>query len=106
MRLIDADVIFPYVKKLEDLAQKRIWDTPTNSPCYQRYRTQYTEREEFRKIVENSPTVDAVPVIRCRDCDNRVYMDMGDAIGVVGGCAIWEAALSGDFYCAYGKRGD
>lgn len=56
--------------------------------------------------VENQPTVDAVPVVRCKDCDNRVYINMGDEIGVVGGCAIYKAALPADFYCAYGKRGE
>lgn len=61
---------------------------------------------EADRVLRKMPTVDAVPVIRCRDCDNRVYIDMGEKNGVVGGCAIWEAALPGDFYCAYGKRGD
>lgn len=56
--------------------------------------------------VMDSPSVDAVPVIRCKDCDNRIYINMGAEIGVVGGCCIYEAALPEDFYCAYGKRGD
>lgn len=106
MRLIDADAILRYSKKMEDLAHKRVWNTTTNSPCYQRYSAQYTERKEFRKLIQNAPTVDAVPVVRCKDCDNRVYINMGAEIGVVGGCAIYGAALPEDFYCAYGKRGD
>lgn len=69
----------------------------------------YGEREDeaMRRIdADATPTVDAVPVIRCKDCDSRVYMNMGGGVGVVGGCALWKTALPEDFYCANGKRGE
>lgn len=86
MRLIDADALMD-----------RLYDNEFAAFC---------PLDEVNDVIDLCPTVDAVPVIRCKDCDNRVYINMGDEIGVVGGCAIYEAALPEDFYCAYGKRGD
>lgn len=45
------------------------------------------------KIIQNSPTVDAVPVVRCKDC---VFWDNGD-------CYRLELSRPEDF-CSYGKR--
>lgn len=41
-----------------------------------------------------------------QDCKYRIYKDMGDDIGMIGGCQIWGVALPGDFYCAHGARMD
>lgn len=50
------------------------------------------------------PAVDVAEVVRCQDCKYRIYKDMGDDIGMIGGCQIWGVALPGDFYCAHGAR--
>lgn len=65
---------------------------------------QNKESDPRNPFYDDCPLPKATNVIRCKDCDNRVYIDMGGEIGVVGGCAIYEAALPEDFYCAYGKR--
>lgn len=48
-------------------------------------------------IIENAPAVDAVPVVRCRDCiyyrDNEVVPDLWCEVGTYP-----------DFYCAAGIR--
>lgn len=61
-RLIDGNELLRYAKKMEQLALNRVRDTPTNSLCYTRYAAQHTERKEFRELIENAPTVDAVEV--------------------------------------------
>ena len=95
--------------------KKRLIDAGELIKRLRRVQQSLDDKGEFRPagtalfcqgIVNRMPTVDAVPVVRCWDCDNRVYINMGDKVGCVGGCAIWEMALPGDFYCAYGKRGD
>lgn len=86
MRLIDADALMD-----------RLYDHEFAAFC---------PLDEVNGVIDLCPTADAAPVVRCKDCDNRVYINMGGEIGVVGGCAIWETALPWDFYCAYGKRGD
>lgn len=59
-------------------------------------------------IINDAPTIDAVEVVRCKDCKyrsedgecdcNSLHMQMeGDSIGV-------GFMPEKDFYCAYGKR--
>lgn len=55
---------------------------------------------------ENLPAADVAEVVRCQDCKYRIYKDMGDDIGMIGGCQVWGVALPGDFYCAHGARMD
>lgn len=47
---------------------------------------------------------DVVPVVRCKDCENRVYVDAGDEIGEIGGCKLFKMAMPYDSFCSYGKR--
>ena len=49
---------------------------------------------------------DAVPVVRCFDCIHRIYKDMGEEIGAIGGCELWGRAMPGDNYCSFGERKD
>ena len=75
----------------------------------------YTERERGRKLVfaaceikqdfadmiSNAPTVDAVPVVRCKDCTYS-YEEFGFiycTFGPYGDCAV-----PSQFYCAEGKN--
>ena len=47
-----------YVKvaELEELARNRVLDTPTNSPCYQRYVSQLNERTALKHLIADFPT--------------------------------------------------
>lgn len=56
--------------------------------------------------IKSLPAADVAEVVRCQDCKYRIYKDMGDDIGMIGGCQIWGVALPGDFYCAHGARMD
>jgi hypothetical protein len=60
-RYIDADKLLEQVNSLEQLARKRVYDTPTNSPAYERYATQYHEREKMLAILKAQPTADVAP---------------------------------------------
>ena len=61
-RYIDADKLYEQFNSLEQLARKRVYDTPTNSPAYERYSTQYYEREKALSIIKAQPTADVVEV--------------------------------------------
>ena len=52
--------------------------------------------------IEAAPTVDAAPVVRCRDCKQGEVddPDFPDQYYCHAGCG-WN---KGDFYCAYGER--
>ena len=53
-----------------------------------------------------NPTADVVEVVRCKDCIHRVYVDMGDDIGAIGGCELFGQAMSCVDFCSYGERRD
>ena len=62
--------------------------------------------EATRDYIASLSTADVVEVVRCQNCKYRIYKDMGDDIGMIGGCKVWGVALPGDFYCAHSARMD
>ena len=56
------------------------------------------------KQISEAPTIDAVPVVRCRECNKGEIddPDFPDEYYCHAGCG-WN---KGDFYCAYGERKD
>ena len=66
-----------------------------------------------RKLMEDAPTIDAVPVVRCKDCrwwDKSEDSPFGYCMAMKHGymSANWEIGIyrkyKGDFYCADGER--
>lgn len=57
--------------------------------------------DEVSGVVDACPTVDAVPAVRCRDC-NHSYEDLGGLYCSFGPCV--DCPVSPDFWCANGKR--
>lgn len=78
-RLIDAD-------KFE---KQEYWG---NERCFD-----YVDAED----IDNAPTVDAVPVVRCKDCKHS-WEDLGGLTCSHGVCV--DCVVLGDFYCANGER--
>ena len=63
--------------------------------------------ERFLNRIEDAPTVDAVPVVRCKDC--KWFADNND--GEWYGCQMFQVVLSTpedapkpDDFCSYGER--
>lgn len=81
MRLIDADAL------VKDLTYD--W---CGKPLHGNRKTNYAN---IRASVIAQPTIDAVPVVRCKDCK---YWDFGD-------CYRLELSHPDDF-CSYGERRD
>lgn len=54
-----------------------------------------------KRAIEDAPTVDAVEVVRCKDCiyTRKLYGRMVCKYGTCSGCILRE-----DFFCATGKR--
>ena len=55
------------------------------------------------RLIEKAPTVDAVEVVRCRDCiyTRKVYGRLVCKYGTCAGCILHD-----DFFCATGERRD
>ena len=94
-RLIDAD------KLIVKLHQDQPMDWTGSDAEVQ----ELNDWKLFRNMVDNAPTVDAVPVVRCRDCKHWHkdtvfcgYMSYGEASERVN----WYA----DDFCSYGERKD
>ena len=82
-RLIDADAL---------------WRKFESEPWYDN-----ADRDEIAlPLVDEAPTVDAVEVVRCRECKQGEIddPDFPDEYYCHAGCG-WN---KGDFYCAYGER--
>lgn len=66
------------------------------------WRDRLDSRERIAQMIENMPTIDAVPVIRCKDC--KYYM--GNWY-----CEAWNnspgfPAVDGNMFCSMGERKD
>ena len=58
-------------------------------------------REKIRELLRDIPTVDAVPVVRCLECDHKTHDGNGRPY-----CLQLEMYLNKelDFFCKYGER--
>ena len=58
-------------------------------------------KRNFIALVTNAPTVDAVPVVRCRECKHHHDCETHfcDALGM-------DCPDDSDFFCSYGERKD
>lgn len=96
MRLIDADAL----PKLLDAEYKQ-----TMKLILEGEKQLDTLAEGFAEAIHIAkyivPTVDAVPVVRCKDCENSYYAVDG-LICSYGPCL--ECHVPPEFWCAYGER--
>lgn len=80
MRLIDAD---KFVLALMDASLSSV------------------DEDTILDLVDSVNTVDAVPVVRCKDCKYS-YEDLGGLYCSFGPCV--DCMVVGDFYCALCER--
>lgn len=94
MRLIDADALKEHIKMYTSVFAKYDW-------------------REICEMLNDAPTVDAVEVVRCKDCkwwDEDENDPYGYCMAMKHGyiSARWEIGIyrkyKGDFYCADGER--
>ena len=68
----------------------------------------YEVADMIEDCIEGTPTISAVPVVRCRECEN--YDENGDCIsldlriGIHSDTINYDFCPDPDFYCAYGRR--
>ena len=86
MRLIDADeAIINFGFEWDDIS-------PT--------------RDEFVSFLKRQPTIDAVPVVRCKDCKHAWIHPCGYVYCHRDGRNAYEMTFNLDSFCSYGERKD
>lgn len=61
-------------------------------------RNAFKDRQDIIDLINNQPTVDAVPVVRCKDCK---YHDEGEYFDYC--CALQtKCPNDSEFFCKYG----
>ena len=96
MRLIDADaLIVQECERCDGMCEE--FDGKKCLAC------KSPNRCEMRLAIEEAKTVDAVCVVRCKDCEWRRYGEMGaGSFGYF--CELTELPLEPDEYCSSGTR--
>ena len=82
-----------YIAREELLAQLRAMESYNVSPMYRR------GYDDCVATVLNAPTVDVVPVVRCKDCENAQNECGGMII-----CRVYKHIMWLQDFCSYGKR--
>ena len=58
-------------------------------------------------ILQEAPTVDAVEVVRCRDCKHKGWIQEPCHGRSVDFCRVWDSCVDNiDGFCSYGERKD
>ena len=95
MRPIDADI---FASEL-DFADADVCEEFPDDYCEFGF-----SKESIRKLLQDIPTVDAVPVVRCREC---IHYEMGVCLKIyddgVASRYAWQERKPDDF-CSYGER--
>lgn len=95
MRLIDAD-------ELKDRLQNLI-DDKWNKATSTTWSIAYSDAAE---IVENAPTIEVEPIVRCKDCADWVRNFTDRAKPNVHPCRAVGHPTTADFFCGLGERMD
>ena len=83
MRLIDAD---------SEYIQETI------------YRRGFKTRQDIEEWLNSVPTIDAVPVVRCKDCKHAWIHPCGYVYCHRDGRNAYEMTFNLDSFCSYGER--
>lgn len=89
-RLIDADALHRKVK---------METNPYGKPTID-----YDSGVKVLEWIEQAPTVDAVPVVRCRDCKHAWIHPCGYVYCHRDGRNAYEMTFNLDGFCSYGER--
>lgn len=84
MRLIDADKLWDVMGKatLHHIVTNTLWNT-------------------LKSVIENAPTIDAVEVVRCKDCAKSAPLDEHGALWY---CKAHDRTTLRHSYCNNGER--
>lgn len=92
---------------MDDLISRTAAIEALSTPCDKRYRHGVWETclDNIETAIRNIPAVDAVPVIRCRDCKySDTFADTTTATTPLKCLNIRYGGVYPDWYCEHGER--
>lgn len=102
MRLIDADQMAVDESEAYMSAQVQITDDL-------KWLVNFAAHSKIQKLIADTPTIDAVPVVRCREC--KYWKPTGSKAGYsfsymeyIGGCEFTRYCCRESDFCSYGER--
>lgn len=96
MRLIDADALMKVIRQHEYPLATRL-----GAIGYGMFTL------GIQQAVDEAPTIDAVPVVRCKDCKHFVQSEPYDPCECMKWAVKWGVAYtSPDDFCSYGEKRD
>ena len=96
MRLIDADALMHEIEKIKWHLQM-LDDTQSSDKVWSGVRM-------AEKKVEDAPTIDAEPVVRCADC--KCWTEWSNGTGSCSRFALDWIGTDADDFCSMGERKD
>lgn len=102
--IIDADALFKRAEDLEKSARNKLNDDLMDKTDRIRWMAILSERSAFKYDIQEAVTVDAVPVVRCKDCKYwklSQYNTMGIHI-----CWRFSGVRGEHDFCSRGERED
>ena len=101
MRLIDADVLYEKTAEWEaqalHMADVTMHDEDKTE--WRRWSAVLTERSAFKHDIADAPTIDAVEVVRCKDCKHW-YSDADTGMA----CEFTNIGQPEDGFCNWAER--
>ena len=93
-RLIDANVL-----------SDKVAESKHNNPHQQgMVRVNHrNEHDHFLRMISIAPTIDAVEVVRCKDCKSYCHI-IGKGDRAIFGCSYMGRDVKPDDFCSYGER--
>lgn len=65
------------------------------------------EADDVERLLKEAPAVDAVEVVRCKDCKHFYEPDINPNRRCKrGGSQVWDVEFRADDFCSYGERKD
>ncbi len=114
MILIDVEPLYKQYVELEKQARECQMDyldhCKADSPNVIKWSAILTERTAYKYDLQDAPKVDAVPVVRCKDCKYQIKKKYWSDEGIYfrGWCSVFNilVATGDNGYCSRGERRD
>lgn len=91
-RLIDANALS---EKIGNMKSEITYNRGGYQYCNEDEKNEWNKLDSFDSLVCDAPTVDAVEVIRCKDCQQMLQK---------GWCSLHNTPMAQEDFCSYGER--